>query len=437
MQTRRDGFLLRLRDQLIIAAVGVAPVAACGETKPPLPPESKERTTPPIAPLNSDATPDSSTTALPPTASAALPNAMPPNAMPPSAAPPTAVEIALPPPKELPPNCYTPKSIMRSVGTGEPSEPPPPKLYDKNGCLPVGWVTNSCCNGATAGPRFKDGACCYTIPVGPCCGRPFIVDGKSITAEVVARQGWTSRSDAESNSPVREQLRDSWLRDAQMEHASIASFARFAIELLSIGADAAFVRLASEAMRDEVLHAELCFGLASRFGSETMGPGPLPTAPSSYRSLNNIVESVIVEGCIGETLAAFVASERLARTVDPEAREVLTRIREDEARHAELAWRFLGWVLRDGRCSPSVIANMVDVALSRMGTPGLRATPDAELNAYGVFNDSQTAEAMDEGLRRVVLPTFEALFAKARHPSLLRSAKIFSAERLLLGTCAS
>ena len=61
------------------------------------------------------------------------------------------------------------------------------------------------------------------------------------------------------------------------------------------------------------------------------------------RSLAGIVETAVLEGCIGETVAALEAAEALAFATDESVRAALSRVAEDEARHAELAYRFVRW----------------------------------------------------------------------------------------------
>ncbi len=72
----------------------------------------------------------------------------------------------------------------------------------------------------------------------------------------------------------REALGAAWLRNALMEHASIAAFARFTLELLAVGAPADLIRDSNAAASDETRHAELCFALASEYLGESEGPGP-------------------------------------------------------------------------------------------------------------------------------------------------------------------
>ena len=131
-----------------------------------------------------------------------------------------------------------------------------------------------------------------------------------------------------------------------MEHASVAAFARFTLELLSLGAPAELVAASQRALADEIRHAKLCFGLATAYAGHALGPGPLSSEGAlGAQSLDAIVETAIAEACIGETLAAVEAAEAAAHATDPSVRRVLLAIARDEKRHAELGWRFLSWVL--------------------------------------------------------------------------------------------
>src|SRR5262249_55284357 len=152
--------------------------------------------------------------------------------------------------------------------------------------------------------------------------------------------------------------------------ASVASFARFSLALLAAGAPADLVALAHQAALDEIQHARLCFALASRYAGEEIAPGPFPLGaeiPVSA-SLVAIAVSTVEEGCIGETMAAVIAAEQLARATDPAVRAALARIAADEARHAELAWRTVAWAVRAG--GSEVRAAVAEVLLRALTNAG-------------------------------------------------------------------
>ena len=74
----------------------------------------------------------------------------------------------------------------------------------------------------------------------------------------------------------RQRLIHHWAETAQFEHASVASFARFTMQLMAIGAPADLVSEATRAQADEIRHARVCLGIASTLADETMGLGALP-----------------------------------------------------------------------------------------------------------------------------------------------------------------
>ncbi|WP_096331788.1 ferritin-like domain-containing protein [Nannocystis exedens] len=198
------------------------------------------------------------------------------------------------------------------------------------------------------------GQCCVNVTwEETCCGRPFLVEETARTAHPIARADWSSpAAPALAGLSARERaaLAAEWVEDGLAEHASVAAFARFALQLLALGAPAALVEAAQQAMADEIAHARLCFGLAAAYGGEPRGPSPLPLtgALAGADDLVAVTVATLREGCIGETIAALQAEAALGRAKDPAVRAALAQIAADELRHAELAWRFVAWALERG-----------------------------------------------------------------------------------------
>lgn len=312
--------------------------------------------------------------------------------------------------------CFEPHSVMRSKGTGEPAPKLPASAYDSNGCLANKDVTSGCCEGAIAGPKFENGKCCYGFCDRVCCGRPFYVGDESRVAGWVDGDDWVTSDralgDAFGVDPKRAAAAEVWLADALLEHASIASFSRFTLQLLALGAPADLVRDACAAGLDEVRHAELCFEVAARFAGRPYGPAALPMVGVTLDEvrLEDAIHSTIVEGCVGETIAAVTAAERCARAQEPVARAALARIAEDEARHAELSWRFLRWALRTGGASALAAARRAFAEVR--SSPGCEGAPIvSELHGYGVLSPSEQAgiardarRMIEEIAREVLVP---------------------------------
>lgn len=251
-------------------------------------------------------------------------------------------------------------------------------------------------------------SCCYTVTVyDDVCGkgRPLIVDDHACVAELHPGSDWGAAQ------PVfdRPEVAVHWLDAGLEEHASVASFARFALELVAVGAPPDLLADTAAAMHDEVRHAALAFGLAQRFGAEPQGPGPLDAGPARATTLRDVVVATVREGCIGETLAAAQAELAATRATEPEVVRVLAEIAADEARHAALAWRVVQWALS---VDPSLV-DAVSAAFAESHALGLRpaAPAPAGLEAYGVLSGDAVAAVRAQTLRDTVLPFAASLLS--------------------------
>jgi hypothetical protein len=246
----------------------------------------------------------------------------------------------------------------------------------------------------------------------PIPGRPFLVAGMPRSAEVEAPPALAPA--------LRAEIARGWLDQALMEHASVAAFARFALQLLSLGAPPELVADAARAMQDETRHAQDCFRLARRYAPSDIGPGPLPLDGALAESdLTAIVIGTVREGCVGETLAALEAAEALQHCQDEAARPVLERIAAEEARHAQLAWRFVAWALHTrGSDDASELRQHVRAAFAAE----LRATDgesaigsfDAELARHGLLSAPVRRALRQRALREVLAPCALALLDPPR-----------------------
>lgn len=210
---------------------------------------------------------------------------------------------------------------------------------------------------------------------------------------------------------AREALSEHYRKAALLEHASVAAFSRFVMDLLSVGAPADLVEEAGRAMLDESAHARLCFGLACGFSGTALGPSPLSVQDSlDRRTLKEIVVTTVLEGCVGETIAAMEAVEALAHATDPAVRRALSRIAEDELRHAALAYRFVDWAISHfgpqvqedvrGTFQAALTSQAPEPSGSRLAVP-----------SHGLLSPAHRRELRARALRELVAPTLPALFA--------------------------
>ncbi len=251
------------------------------------------------------------------------------------------------------------------------------------------------------------------------CGRPFLVDGVERRALAEPRRDWACPGRApahlaELSPSVRARLAEHWALAGLLEHASIAAFARFSLELLALGAPPELVRDATSAMADETRHANACFALASAYGAP-VGPGPLPVGDClSVPTLESVVTTVLLEGCIGETVAAAEARELVRRVSDPVVRETLEVILADETKHAALAYRFVRWALERGHASLRGVVRQTlarELEKARREAPAPETDDESRLLALGLPTASFRASLRRDVLERVVKPCLESLLA--------------------------
>ncbi len=208
----------------------------------------------------------------------------------------------------------------------------------------------------------------------------------------------------------RAQVRDEWARAAQVEHASIASFDRFSLQLLAVGAPPSLIEAAHRAAIDEVRHAQLSFAVASIYAAQSLGPGPLALSSSAFADFSPtfVVQSAVEEGCVGETLAAAEAQAACDRAQPGALRQVLTVIAEDEAEHAALAYRFAAWALGalgvQARHAMETGFNTAIAQLSVVPRVIEVAPEDLWIEAHGRLCPETRASERAKALAEVVLP---------------------------------
>ncbi|WP_434421555.1 ferritin-like domain-containing protein [Nannocystis pusilla] len=338
--------------------------------------------------------------------------------------------------------------------TGDTSEltcdPPPPGMTQKYVCFPVPdgladcaacdeVCTQSWANAAASGDPFcsynelivqcgpdpmpaEPDQCCYFVAHGDgmvCEGRPFVVEGEGRVAPNLRRSDWGGQvlpSLAGLDDPTRAALADLWGAAAADEHASVAAFARFALQLLAVGAPASLVDGAQRAMADEIAHARACYALAGAYAGTPMGPGRLDMSSAlGDTDLPALAAAAVREGCVGETLAALLAQVATFQADDYAVRSALKQIAVDEGRHSQLAWRFVQWAL--GR-SPAVREAVREAFAAALREPiAVRPWPaDADpeqLRAHGRLSPEVQMTLCRDALVGVIGPAADALLGRA------------------------
>eukprot|EP01084_Bolivina_argentea_P309124 534659_1 len=143
---------------------------------------------------------------------------------------------------------------------------------------------------------------------------------------------------------------NSWMQKAFSEHASIGSFAKFALDLMSLGAPLWFLETANKAALDEIEHTKISFDILNMYLRNNMFDNVCimyKEFPSHVIDVNGdwnrISMDTAIGGCIGETLSAFTYLNDDVN--DNMLNEYLNKIVMDEIRHASFAWVSVKWII--------------------------------------------------------------------------------------------
>ena len=264
----------------------------------------------------------------------------------------------------------------------------------------------------TGGTGFDDDV--FDGPVcGGCYGRPYVANDLVRVAPVIATRGWVADEPGprldDLSTAQREALSEFWADAGQSEHSSVAGFHRFTLDLLAHGAPASLVARAQQAAVEELEHARSCFALASAYAGRSLGPGPMPLGRSApvAATLEELALWTAREGCIGETLAAWLAEEICTHATDPVVRRVMAKIAEEETRHAELAWATIRWARDAG--GATVHAALVEAFASpRIEAPRHGLVPHVD---HGLMPSSAIEAAIELAYTEVVRPCARDLLA--------------------------
>ncbi len=290
-----------------------------------------------------------------------------------------------------------------------PAQPPPP-IADTvvRSSEPITLVS----------PRNPN-ECCYSIPAARQhhynLGRPLLQDGKPLLAKPQRQnQAMPAASPSAGLEPgLRARLSELWTRDALMEHASIAAFAKLSLELMAFGAPSALIEEAHLSALDEAQHARACFFMANQYSSQAISPSGLPLG-SSLALASNMAElaaNTVLEGCIGETYAALIASEQSAAAEDSHLKSLLSRIADDEARHAAYAWQVLRWALSvGGEAVREAVMKAFEHAFSDTDSGDEEGALEQGLGAHGRLSPKEELQIKKKALSEVISPCFGALF---------------------------
>ena len=271
-------------------------------------------------------------------------------------------------------------------------------------------------------PKPEDGdACCYKanyVKTKRRCsyGRPLMQGGEAQLAQTSNNQAWGENTRIVGNHSATERVQagNFYLQNALFEHASIASFHKFALELMRFGAPPKLLMKVQEAIQDEIEHAQIAFGIASELLEKSIGPDLMSIQPQLATSLKDLAIATFKEGAVGESIAVILAATQRVQATEPVICAFLDRIIADESKHAELAWETLRWCIEQ---DSSIAQTLLDIDDAELLAPFLESE-EAPIPALGILSKKQHKQAVLRGLQEVVIPSLQVLTASHMYEEL-------------------
>ena len=254
-------------------------------------------------------------------------------------------------------------------------------------------------------------------------GRPFVVDGRyrattSLIGKIdesYVKTAWNIDQVPGflANSSFNLEIALAFSNQGEGEHASVASFARHTLQLMSMGTPATLLVGSQQAALDEIRHAKMCYGIAKSFLGAKIQPNTL-NIDGSVKTMrkSEIIQSVIAEGCIGETVAAVRAQLSAHYAKEQNVKGILEEIASDETNHSQLAWNTVQWAINRFPELRVIAEETFRAQLDRQmeienGLPTrycYDCKKESALHDFGLLNDTDKDNTENLGIQNVIEP---------------------------------
>ena len=253
------------------------------------------------------------------------------------------------------------------------------------------------------------GPLCEDVPPAPTEGRPLIFNGVAQAASISLGTAWSKGPLAEARQLTLEQrqiLCEFWLRTAQMEHASVASFHQFALDLMRFGASPELLMRTNKAITDEISHAKAAFAITEGFLGQSVSPGEFHMQIQPAKDLPDFAKSVALEGAINETIAVVLATLQRERCTDKAIKKFLADVIREEAQHAELAWDTLRWLVKKG--GDDVVDSLLSLTRKEF-VPDVSSFPVIGIPSHGLPSQTVTFSVLKHAYQHIVIPNLKVI----------------------------
>jgi hypothetical protein len=235
-----------------------------------------------------------------------------------------------------------------------------------------------------------------------------------------ARASRSAQSLSDIDDPVidaatpdaRARLAAIWQNRARLELHVASGFSSLSVELFEHGSTPAVLEIVSQAVRDEVHHAQISAEMAARFRADApVWPEPeavhVPPFPPTKGAMHATLY-VIAQCCINETIACTVLEEAVATAKSPIARAAYATILSDEVEHARAGWAHLAspWVTPEMKRALPRWLHRLCVAKLREVVEDDAPLPGEHFATHGMLSRKRSRELVHATLVDVMFPGF-------------------------------
>lgn len=205
-----------------------------------------------------------------------------------------------------------------------------------------------------------------------------------------------------------------WTRRVAAEYRSAAIAASLVHRAIAAGFPEPLLHTGLRIVRDELDHASLshgCLGvLAGEEAPVALEVGPL-VSPKVESLLASLVDTVVQDFCLGETLAVPLFRAMHRGTRHPAVLPVLVRILADEAVHRQFGWDALDELLaRDPTGVRAYVGERLggwlDAVRDAYAPPGPSAPLDPDERACGLLERAEYREVFWQTVHADLAPRF-------------------------------
>jgi hypothetical protein len=216
---------------------------------------------------------------------------------------------------------------------------------------------------------------------------------------------------------VLESVLDHWKVSLRYEHASVASFARFAIDLMTIEAPLEMIERAQKCSLEEIEHAKICALVVGKIMAAKEGEnerfavklGKFPKHHVEFDGdLARLCKAVAFEGCINESIAAAHLLYASQLCSNESLKALLKYVAEQEWGHAVFAFDCFYWMmeqlpLEDRISIQSKIENELRDVLDNLkkNTKG-----NERCEAFGVLSGLEEGLVRAQVVHKILMPEF-------------------------------